>query len=69
MIWKRKKRNNDKIIILLHPLGRSNHRLLGPGANESSSGPGLFPKAVKKMWRGLDPTVSRDYHCAEPWAG
>lgn len=58
--------NNGKI---MHTLGRSNRGLLGPGAGGVALGPGLFPKTVQKMWRGLDPSVSRDSHCAQPWAG
>lgn len=32
-------------------------------------GPGLFPEAVQKMRRGLDPPASRDYCSAQPQVG
>lgn len=66
MIWKR---NSKKTITVLHPLGQSNHRLLVPGARGATSGPGLFPEAVQKMWRGLNPHASRDYRSAQPRVG
>lgn len=47
---------------------RGNHGLLGSGASSVALGRGLFPKAVQ-MWRVLDPSVSRDSHHAQPWAG
>lgn len=50
----------------MHTLGGSNQGLLGPGAGGVSLGPGHFPRTVQKMWRGLDPSVSRDSHCAQP---
>lgn len=71
-LWygREKKRNKEKIITFLHPLGRSNHSLLVPAASRGGfSGPVLFPEAVQKIWRGLDPLVSRQYHSAQPRAG
>lgn len=71
-LWfgREKKRNKEKIITLLHPLGRGNHSLLVPAASRAGfSGPGLFSEAVQKVWGGSDPPASRDYHSAQPWAG
>lgn len=65
-IWKRKKRNNEKILTFLHMLGKSHHRLLVPGASRMFSGPGVPPEAVQKIWRGSEPSVSRGYHCVQP---
>lgn len=66
VIWKRKKRNNEKIITFLPTSGKSHHRLLVPGACRMFSGPGLSPEAGQKVWRGSDPPVSRGYHCMQP---